>query len=155
MIRYRTETFSGLGERNAAEVMSYETFEMGNVDILETLINTIFKDRLEINERCFYYMNAINNSGLDEMPTFEEGVKFFQEVLTEIKAATGHEIKYALWLADLDDVKDKSFYGKYIESDDDIDAYETGPVILSELGCDGALYGYTTLPQCINHEEVR
>ena len=151
MIRYRTETFSGLGERNAAEVMAYETFEMGNVDILETLINTVFKDRLEINERCFYYMNTINNCGLNDMPTFEEGIEFFNEVLTEIKEATGHNIKYALWLADLNDVKDKAFYGKYIESDEDIDAYEVGPVVLSDLGCDGSLYGYTELPVCVNH----
>ena len=155
MIRYRTETFSGLGERNAAEVMSYETFEMGNVDILETLLNTVLKDRGEINEQCFQYMNAINNSGLDGIPKFKEGVQFFQEVLAEIKAVTGHEIKYALWLANLEDVKDKNFYGKYIESDDDIDAYETGPVILSELGCDGTLYGYPTWPTRINHEGMR
>lgn len=155
MIRYRTETFSGLGERNAAEVMSYETFEMGNVDILETLLNTILKGRGEINEKCFYYMNSINNSGLEGMPTFEEGIKFFQDVLTEIKAVTGHEIKYALWLANLEDVKDKNFYGKYIDSDEDVDAYEIGPVVLSELGCDGTLYGYTALPVCINHEEMR
>ena len=155
MIRYRTETFSGLGERNAAEVMSYETFEMGNVDILETLLNTVLKGRGEINEKCFHYMNSINNSGLEDMPTFEEGIKFFQDVLTEIKAVTGHEIQYALWLADLEDVKDKDFYGKYIESDGDVDAYEIGPVVLSELGCDGTLYGYIALPVCINHEEMR
>ena len=100
-------------------------------------------------------MNAINNSGLDGMPKFKEGVQFFQEVLAEIKAVTGHEIKYALWLANLEDVKDKNFYGKYIESDDDVDAYEIGPVVLSELGCDGTLYGYIALPVCINHEEMR
>lgn len=37
MLRYRTETFSGIGPRDAAEVMAFETFELGNTDIPEYL----------------------------------------------------------------------------------------------------------------------
>ena len=146
MIRYRTETFSGLGERNAAEVMAYETFEMGNADILRTLTNSLFKNRGEITDRCIAYINELEENCCVENLSFEDCIAFYKEVLEEIHIITGHEIKYVLWLADKEAVTDKEFYGRYVENEKDIVAYEIGPVVLSELGYDGTLYGYAQLP---------
>ena len=36
---YRTELFSGSGKRNVFEVVKFEIFELGNLDILYTIIN--------------------------------------------------------------------------------------------------------------------
>ena len=51
LVRYRTEAFSGTGERDAAEVMAFETFTLGNVDILQTLAEGPLKGRGEITNR--------------------------------------------------------------------------------------------------------
>ena len=71
-----------------------------------------------------------------------------KDVLSEIKVKTGHDIKYALWLADEKTVF--NFYGRDMAGNtlgQDYDAYEIGPIILSDLGFDGTLYGYTDFPE--------
>lgn len=146
-IRYRTEAFSGQQYRDAAEVMAFETFEMGNVDILETLSNGILKDSEDISRQCVEFIDEFERNGFIDDFSAEDGVNFYKNVLSEIRRVTGHDIKYALWLADLDTVK--NFYGKNMMFEDDYDAYEVGQVVLSELGYDGTLYGYTDFPEPI------
>lgn len=63
---------------------------------------------------------------------------------------TKHEVKYALWLADEETVMDKECgYERYIDDECGVEAYETGPIVLSELGYDGTLYGYAEMPEAI------
>lgn len=149
-IRYRTEAFSGQQYRDAAEVMAFETFEMGNVDMLETLSKGVLKDSVVL-QQCANFINEIDRNGFVDDFSPEDGVEFFKKVLSEIQRVTGHDIKYALWLADLDTVK--SFYGQDMASEDDYDAYEVGQVVLSDLGSDGTLYGYANFPRPISLEE--
>lgn len=147
LIRYRTESFSGSRERDAAEVMAYETFDMGNTDILEYLSETILKDN-PICEKFHDFIRELDENGYVEDMGWFDKVDFFKAVLDEIKKATTLDIKYALWLADENTVFD--FYGCDMAGSVlgvDYDAYVVGPVILSDLGYDGALYGYVDFPE--------
>lgn len=117
-VRYRTEAFSGLQERAAAEVMAFETFELGNVDILETLVSGVLAGRShEMVERCLQMIDELNRNGyVDDMGQMEK-VGFFQEVLSEIERSTGVQVKYALWLADIETVTDREWYGRDMADD--------------------------------------
>lgn len=139
-IRYRTEESPYSSPRKAAEVMAYETFEMGNDDILFTLANSLLK-LSKLRTECRAFLDELEREGFIDDFSFDDGVAFYQSVLAEIKNVTGVEVEYALWLADKQVVKE--FYGG---SELDTYAYEIGPVILSELGRDGTLYGYATYP---------
>lgn len=154
-IRYRTESFSGLGERDAAEVMSYETFELGNVCILDTLLKNVLKDRGEITKQFLKYIDELEGNNCKEETSFESGIDFFKKVLKEIQEVTGLNIKYVLWLADKEAVIDRTFYGMNMLTENDIDAYEIGPIVLSELGYDGTLYGYEEYPVSLNEKLER
>ena len=145
-VRYRTEAFSGTGERAAAEVMAFETFTLGNVDILQTLAEGLLKGRGDITNRCWDFIDELNNNGfVDDMGTCDQ-VDFMKEVLSEVEKVTGVGVRYALWLADKDVVTNRKWYGRYMNDDFDFESYQVGPVVLSELGFDGTLYGYTDLP---------
>lgn len=146
LVRYRTEAFSGTGERDAAEVMAFETFTLGNVDILQTLAEGPLKGRGEITNRCWNFIDELNNNGfVDDMGTYDQ-IKFMKEVLGEIEKVTGVHVQYALWLADKEVVTDRKWYGRDMADDEDFESYQVGPVVLSELGFDGTLYGYEVLP---------
>lgn len=144
MIRYRTEDFSGSGIRDAASVMAYEVFTLGNSDILTTLSSGILKGRGEISAKLADFEDELTRNGFIDDMSFDDARVFFQDVLSEIHSITGQEVRYALWLADMDTVMD--FYGSQLQNEYDADAYETGKVVLSDLGKDGALYGYSDMP---------
>lgn len=146
LVRYRTEAFSGLGERNAAEVMAFETFTLGNVDILQTLAEGTLKGRGEITNRCWDFIDELNNNGFVDDMGISDQVTFMKEVLAEIAKITGVDVQYALWLADRETVSDRKWYGRDMAHDEDFESYQVGPVVLSELGFDGTLYGYEEMP---------
>ena len=82
-IRYRTEAFSGLMERDAAEVMAFETFELGNTDILETLQETLLKES-SLRDKFSGFIRELEDNGyVDDMFT-DEKVNFFKEVLDSL-----------------------------------------------------------------------
>lgn len=153
LVRYRTEAFSGLGEREAAKVMAFETFELGNTDILECLEKELLHNSGALRGRCLDFIDYLSNSGSvkpDEWAEFgfEDGVAFFRDVLAEIKKVTGLDIQYVLWLADKETVTDRGYegYGRDMADDEDFESYQVGPVVLSDLGWDGTLYGYEVSP---------
>ena len=151
MIRYRTEAFGGSEERNALQVMLFETYEMGNADIPRTLANGILAGT-EIGRELDLLADRLQESG----ESHDEIKRLFQLALGKIEELTGKQVNFVLWLADEQDVRDK--YWRYANGvydpsascpepgDGDIDAYEIGFVILSDLGPDGALYGYQSFP---------
>lgn len=143
MLRYRTESFSGIGPREAAEVMAYETFELGNTDIPEYLCSHQLKDS-SIAPALQSIIKELDENGFVDDMSWEEKVSFFREVLGYLSKATGVNITHALWLAGSNTVL--NFYGKGLTPDSYIDAYEPGPVILTDLGYDGTLYGYDHEP---------
>lgn len=139
MLRYRTETFSGIGPRDAAEVMAFETFELGNTDIPEYLCSHQLKGSSLAPALESITRELDDNGFMDDM-SWGEKVDFFREVLEDLSKVTGVNISHALWLADPDTVL--NFYGKDLTTGSYIDAYEPGPVVLTDLGHDGTLYGY-------------
>lgn len=54
-------------------------------------------------------------------------------------------LKYCLWLASKSTVLDL-----YNASEQDIQKYETSPIILSDLGMDGMLFAYESMPRPLN-----
>lgn len=146
LIRYRTEAFGGSGERDAATVMAFETFELGNTDILETLSNGVLKDSKALRDRCLSFINELDDNGFVDDFSFDDGVSFYKEVLVEVEKQTGYKIKYALWLADKEVVTNRKWYGRDMVDDTDFESYVVGPVVLSDLGHDGTLYGYIHEP---------
>ena len=144
-MRYRSEATFGQEYRDAAEVMSFETFELGNTDIISTLKNNILKDS-PLKYKLGVYEKALDEDYLN-INYDDYGKQFFKEVVNEINKITGKDIKYCLWLADIEGVKSYSTEEDGELSDDLIDAYEESDIILSELGFDGTLYGYEELPK--------
>lgn len=154
-IRYRTETCYGSGERDAVSVMVYETYELGNTDILNNLENHLLKNNTVLRNQCIDLLEEMINNGFVENYGEKEWREFYQKVLEAIQKETGIHVKYVLWLADKETVMDSSEgYGSYVESEEDIDAYEIGPVVLSELGYDGTLYGYEEYPEPIQNLDI-
>ena len=143
MLRYRTETFSGEGFRDAAEVMAFETFELGNTDIPEYLCSHQLKGS-SLAPALESITRELDDNGFVDDMSWEEKVDFFRDVLEDLSKVTGANITHALWLAGPDTVL--NFYGKDFTPDSCIDAYEPGPVILTDLGYDGTLYGYDHEP---------
>ena len=143
MLRYRTETFSGIGSRDAAEVMAFEMFELGNTDIPEYLCSHQLKGSSIAPALESIAKELDENDSVDDM-SWSDKVSFFREVLLDLSKVTGVNISHALWLADSNTVL--NFYGKDLTTDSYIDAYEPGPVILTDLGYDGTLYGYDHEP---------
>jgi len=147
MILYRTESFSGSGEREAEVVMSFEVFELMNTDILDTLSEGILKDH-PIAAKLRELSTNLGDEDFDgEIPECndEEALGLCREILEAVEEVSGVKVKYALWLTTKDSIS--SYYGKDMDGGCDYSAYETGPVVLSDCGEDGALYGYTEMPE--------
>ena len=143
MVRYRTESFSGMNYRNAAAVMAFETFCLGNTDIPDYLAEGLLADS-PVSEQLRSLSARIEECGPETDEPTADNIAFMENVLKAVAVATGIEVSYALWLADKESLE--QLYGKYMQSPLDYDAYEVGPVILSDRGHDGTLYGYPENP---------
>lgn len=154
MIGFRTEEFAGEGYRDAAAVMAHETFTMQNSDIPEYLAKTLLKDT-EWEEKLTAIASALNSgdTGSDDLYKFldeayedpETGIRYFKELLNFIKTNTGNDIRYALWLCESTaDIRSNYEYGSLKFSE--FDTYKVSDIVLADLGREGKLYGYTTLP---------
>lgn len=131
-VLYRTETAYGSGVRDLRGVIEYEIIELGNTDIIETLLDT-FKVTEEQDRKL--------NKYLDNFEYEDEVVDICMDIIRNKYP----QAKYALWLADKDTVK--SLYGG---SDEDIDAYEIEyEMPISDLGYDGKLFVYSKEPKPI------
>lgn len=153
---FRTETYLGLGERDAIRVMTHETWEQENTDIPETLLE---QPGLIQDEGIKADLRSICEDGFAEDEDGEEYVsEVYRKVLAEIKRTIGKDIKYVLWLAPYNTVAEpdpnKGGYGQYIKSPADIDKYEVGDVLLSDMGDAGHLWGYEQCPHPVDEGET-
>lgn len=152
-IKYRTESFSGTEVRAVRDVICYEVCELGNTDILETLANGLLKGTPYGPKVKELIMRISQNDDIAEAEIRD----FCDDALEQIREQTGKDIQYALWLASKEDGLN-SFWrwanGAYQDdapcpdpAPGNIDAYETGPVVLSANDGDGGtLYGYEQYP---------
>ena len=145
MIKYRTEAAYGSGVRNIINVMSYEIYELLNMDILEYVLEhySLGNDiESKINSVLHYYCSHEHLDGFSE----HDIVELCNHIIKRINSEKNKDLKYALWLADKDAVK-KYYNGE----DENIDEYDTSDVVLSDLGCDGILYAYENIPKKLNN----
>ena len=140
---FRTETFSGSGVRNFFDVFYYEVFELGNGDIFSYLSSKL-PDGDSLKEDLLFYENALSEEGcIDDSPK-----DVFDTVSQAVQSIYGKSVQYVLWLAEKENVQ--KVYGVDPLSDEQMDAYHTSDVVLSDLGADGILFGYDECPQPIH-----
>lgn len=116
----------------------FEMAELRNDDIPEyvlshfTLSDSVreeLTDTLKLRDNGEYPF-LVDRSYLEDL---------IDDMLTDIRNETGKDIRYGLWLADEDGVKRYLCGGT-------VDRYPLSEVILSDLGPDGRLYAFNSLP---------
>jgi hypothetical protein len=151
MIGYRCEEAFGDGVTDLIKVMAYETFELGNSDILEYVSMHYLEDG-ELKDECLSMIQELEDNGYVDDMFEDEKEEFMGKLVNEINKKLNMELKSCLWLASLDTVKD--YYCQNMDSFF-IKSYETSNAIITDLGYDGALYAYEVLPKMIKQEEYR
>lgn len=149
-ILYRTESFSGSGERDAVKVMAFELFELLNTDILETLSAGILKDhpiKSEIRDMIELIEGWQDGEPAEALPDAdsEEAQAFCQRLLDAVEEKTGVKVRYVLWLTTKKQIA--AYYGKDMADEMDYSAYEIGPIVISDLQNGDILYGYPECPE--------
>ena len=150
---YRSESFSGSGVYEVKKVIEFEICILGNTDILDYCLGH-YNLTPTLKESLSELMNFIEKDNviiedLGDPTKIDYTYYLINRLVDEISMLVGHSIKYAIWLADLDTVREI-----YSDSDDDIEAYEISDVVLSDLGEDGKLFGYETFPQSMELGEL-
>ena len=136
---YRSESFQGSGVRDAVSVITYEICELGNVDVLNYCLGHYDLSRMHFDDTVRALRDSVDaGEYVDEYDVRP----LVTDLLKHIESNTGYDIRYALWLAGMDTVM-----SDYDGEEGRVDAYECGPVVLSDLGWDGVLFGYTNLPK--------
>ena len=145
-MRYRSEKVGvgGNGIRDILAVMTYEIYNMGNSDILTTLIPTIKPVNPELSCEMQSMVNELEeNFSFDDMG--EDDVHEICQKIVECLNNIYHKnLKYCLWLADYNVVM--NYYGHGRLSLSDIDGYMESDIVLSKIEPDGSLYAYEENP---------
>lgn len=146
---FRNPNYGGDNITDAVQIMLFEILELGNTDILETMLNNGFIKNETLRQRIEHAVVYISENGgpgyYDEYhyTAYDSDIKkMIQSLPNEIEKTTGKKIRFALWLASRDSVI-KNYEG----NDDNMLAYPTGDIVLSDLGDDGILFGYENEPK--------
>lgn len=142
---FRTESFSASGARNAVHVIAYETFVLGNSDILEYLLENYLTTE-SLRRECIKALRYLDSFPKRQYRATSRQILIIRSILQEVSSKTGMEIRYVLWLTTKEAATDPEWYGKYMVDETDFDVYETSSVILADLDRDGKLYGYSKCP---------
>ena len=137
-IMYRSEESGGSGVRDVIDIMTFEIFELGNTDILDYTLEN-YLQYTNIQETVERLIDDVTAFSINEVE------KICKLIIKEINTQTDHNLKYGLWLADYDRVKDM-----YAYDESSIEAYKVSDIILSDLGIDGILFAYDEMPEPIN-----
>ena len=137
-VLYRNESYSGSGVRNAVEVIVHEIYELRNTDVIDYCLSHYSLKKMHFNQTFKILKETVEDDDAVE----ESDIRILiEDLLKNIESETGISVNYALWLTSKESVKEN-----YDGEENTIDAYEIGQVILSNLGEDGILYGYQTMP---------
>ena len=139
-VGYRNDDYFGDGKRSLLKVVVYETTELGNIDIPDTILST-FKHTEEQGKLLKEFIELIDSGN----PI--EDFDVYIETLMDVIHGEYPEAKYALWLCKTkDDVK--KLYGG---TDSNIGTYKIEyPKPISDLGEEGLLYVFSKVPTLIN-----
>lgn len=149
---WRNEEYSE-GVRNAVKVITFEMYDLGNIDIPDTVFHRYIvynRSRLEQHgfakaiEQIELFVNDTQDFDSKQyMLELPRAIyqKVAEDIIAIIQTITGVEIKYVLWLTDKESVV------RYYEGrDDNMIEYPTTEIVLSDLGKEGKLFGYNSLP---------
>lgn len=103
-----------------------------------------------MRKKCLKVLNNLDD--ISEILDEPSGILFFKNLLKELESIIGKKIRFCLWLADMKTVCDQNVYGTYIQTVEDIDSYAISPILLSDLGTEGVLYGYESLPLSLEEQ---
>lgn len=137
---FRNPGFQGADCYEAQNVICHEIFVLGNTDILATL-NKGALSEARIKETIEKFLQDPKEPADVLLDNAELWWAFSGQLLNEIAVETGIVVKYALWLA-----KEEVVREMYFGTEDNIREYPTGEVLLSDLGKDGQLWGYSKMP---------
>lgn len=136
------ELFGGDGETGLKNIISYETFELGNDDILDyCLKNFNLPDSIK---------NDISNTlNTDKSKIQKEQIdNLINRLLVSLSILEGKELTRGLWLCDsAEDVYnsyevDMGEFDSFEDYEENITIYRKG-LKIDDLGKDGSLYAYT------------
>ena len=137
-VLFRNESYSGSMVRDAVDVLSFEIGELHNTDIIDYCLAHYNLCRMHFDQTLDALRELIDDG--DTVDGSDIRI-LMRDLLKHIESNTGFCITHVLWLAPEETVK-----SMYEGSGKHLDAYLTGPVILSDLGPDGILFGYTAMP---------
>lgn len=148
-ILYRNEKCYGDGSKLITEVMQHEIFELANSDILYYIRNEYAK---ALSEKQYKELNKIITV-IETFGNYEDEdsqKRFCEDMLDSINRYLNKNLKYCLWLADMDAVLE------YYDGQDTpwyIRAYETSDYILSDIDDEGKLFMYETEPVSLQEQK--
>lgn len=138
MILYRNDSWSGSGTTDIFEVIRYEVCDLRNTDILSWCM-----EKYPLSGRLWKALKEdtrlIGNG--DAVPTLDIE-NDIRDLIKEISDLKGYPLTHALWLARKEVVENR-----YDGTEENMSAYITSFTVLSDLGPEGALYAYGSLPQ--------
>ena len=137
-IMYRSEDSYGSGVRDIIDIMTYEIYELGNIDILDYVCEHYLSN--EDKQIIIRVIPEIESGELSEKDIEDLCI----DIIDKINKKTKHNLKFALWLADKNVVEDM-----YADDELNIDAYYVSDIILADLGYDGILFAYDEEPEPI------
>lgn len=143
-ILYRNETAFGSGVVKAKDIIMFEIIELCNTDILDYCMEQ-YEDVL--SEDLYERLNTLSYDMSDGAEIDEDAIEeLVDDLLEELSEHFEVEIKYAMWLASKEAVIEL-----YSDGNEDavLTAYETSEIILSDLGYDGKLFGYSKRPKAV------
>lgn len=149
-IKYRSEAPYGEGIRDIISVLVYETYSLGNTDALEYITEHYLFGPLKDDARAL--CKEFEENGFVDDFSELDWEDFYRSAINEIDLVNCCNLRYCLWLADKSIVKD--YYCDKLD-EFDICGYEISLIKLSDLGHDGALYAYETMPTPISEEVFR
>ena len=137
---FRSDSLFGAYIREPVKVIQYETFELGNADIGEYILQH-YNIPQETKETWEWIINQLVENECVELSTGEKE-EAAQMLVDAVQKDTQKKIFSVIWLAQKELLLDL-----YRADESDIDEYEVSDVILSDLGPDGRLYAYDYDPQ--------
>lgn len=138
MILYRNDSWSGSKITDIFEVIRYEVCDLRNTDIFSWCM-----ENYPLPERLWKALKEdirlIGNGGGVPTLDIEDDIRDLIKELSDLK---GYPLTHALWLARKEVVE-----SRYGGTEENIKAYITSFTVLSDLGPEGTLYAYGSLPQ--------
>ena len=133
-ILYRDNYLFGDAIREVHSVIFYETFVLGNMDIIMQCMQYMSDKTRKDAEWIVFNFREEYGCGV----SMDDRISFTKSLVRDIREHTGKNISYALWLAEK-----RTLLESYKADPDGLDGYVTSDVILSDIMPDGRLYGYT------------